>query len=288
MFECKIENTKNNVLKLTQNESDFQVYDIQGLNPPKAQINVSKVAGMDGSKFNSSKLAERNIVIYIKLNGNVEANRIYLYSFFNTKEWCRFYYKNGARSVYIEGFVETVEVTSFTNNEVMQVSILCPSPYFKAASEIIDDVSKAIAKFKFPFSINVNNPIVFSTIDNTRITDVYNNSETESGVIIEVDVRGTVNSLQIKNTQTGEKITLNYEFIKHDKIIINTNKGDKSIKLIRNGVESNIFTSIQKGSTFFQLSIGDNYFSYIVNGSATDDNDLIHIVFKHFTLYRGV
>lgn len=288
MFECKIENTKYNILTLTQNESDFQIYDIQGLNPPKAQINVSKVAGIDGSKFNSSKLEERNIVIYIKLNGDVERNRIYLYTFFPTKEWCKFYYKTGCRDVYIEGYVETVEVTSFTNNEVMQVSILCPAPYFKGAAEIVDDISKSLPKFKFPFYINENAPIPFSTLDSSRVTDVYNNSETESGVIVEVDIRGAVNSLQIKNTQTGETISLIYTFIKNDKIIINTNKGEKSIKLVRNGVETNIFTALQKNSAFFQLSIGDNYFSYIVNGSTTDDDELVHIVFKHFTLYRGV
>lgn len=286
MFECKIENTKNNILSLTQNESNFQIYNIEGLNPPKAQINFSKIAGIDGSRFNSSKLEERNIVIYIKLHGDIEANRLYLYRFFNTKEWCKFYYKNGSRDVYIEGYVETVEVTSFTNNEVMQVSIICPAPYFKSAEELVDDISKAIGKFKFPFSIE--NPIPFSTIDSSKITDVYNNSETTTGVIIEVDVQGEVNSFQIRNTETGEKIGLTYQFIKHDKIIINTNKTEKSINLRRDGVESNIFTAIQKDSTFFQLSIGDNYFSYIVNGSAQDDNDLLHIVFKHYTLYRGV
>ena len=72
MFECKIENKKNNILTLTQSEESFQVYDVQGLNPPKAQINNSKIAGIDGSKFNSSKLDERNInsddIIYIRPN----------------------------------------------------------------------------------------------------------------------------------------------------------------------------------------------------------------------------
>lgn len=288
MFECKIENLRNNILTLTQRESDFQVFDIQGLNPPKAQINVSKIAGIDGSRFNSSKLEERNIVLYVKLNGDIERNRLLLYTYFPTKEWCKFYYKNGCRDVYIEGYVETVEITSFTNNEVMQISIVCPNPYFKAAADIVDDISKALARFKFPFSIEVNEPVAFSTIDASRITDVYNNSETETGVIIEVNVRGSINSLEIKNTQTGESIKLTYPFIKYDTIIINTNKTEKSIKLIRNGVESNIFTSIRKGSTFFQLSLGDNYFSYLVNNDPNDDNELVHIVFKHNTLYRGV
>lgn len=286
MFVAKIENTKNQILTLTQDESRFQVYSIQGLNPPKAAINFSKVAGLDGGKFNSAKLDERNIVIYIKLNGDVEANRIYLYTFFNTKEWCKFYYKNGSRDVYIEGYVETAECDLFTNNEIMQISIICPNPYFKAMQEIVDDISKAIGAFKFPFSINISNPIPFSTIDTTKITNVYNDSETETGVTIEVDISNTINNLLIRNVSTGETFRLNYHFIENDKVIIDTNKGQKSITLIRDAIRYNIFTSIVKGSTFFQLAIGDNFFSYLADNGANDDS--IHITFKHYTLYRGV
>ena len=286
MFECKIENIKNNVLTLTQNESNFQVYNIQGLNPPKAQINSSKIAGMDGSKFNSARLDERNIVIYIKLNGDVEKNRLYLISFFNTKELCKFYYKNGSRDVYTEGYVENVDYDLFTNNEIMQISILCPNPYFKAMNEIVDDISKAIASFEFPFAIDTDDPIQFSTIDTSKVTNVFNDSDSETGLIVEIDLLGNVNSLEIVSVSTGETFKLNYQFRENDNIIIDTNKGKKSIVLIRNGIKSNIFTSIVKGSTFFQLAIGDNYFSYLADDGRSDD--LIHIVFKHYTLYRGV
>ncbi|MCQ2978207.1 MAG: phage tail family protein [Clostridia bacterium] len=286
MFVAKIENTKKQILTLTQNESQFQVYNIQGLNPPNAAINFSKVAGLDGSRFNSAKLEERNIVIYIKLNGDIEANRLYLYTFFNTKEWCKFYYKNGSRDVYIEGYVETAECDLFTNNEIMQISIICPNPYFKAMQEIVDDISKALAAFVFPFSINQNEPIAFSTIDTSKVTNVYNDSESETGVIIEIDVLGNVNTIMITNISSGETFKLSYSFMENDKVIIDTNVGEKSITLIRNGIKYNIFAAINKGSNFFQLSIGDNWFSYLVDDG--DNDNLIHIAFKHYTLYRGV
>lgn len=286
MFEAKIENIKGVILRLTQNESDFQVISITGLNPPKAQINISKIAGLDGGKFNSSKLEERNIVITLKLNGDVEKNRIKLYSFFNTKELCKFYYRNGSRNVYIEGYVETAEVNLFSQSEIMQISIICPNPYFKAMQEIVDDISKAFGAFEFPFAINIDEPIPFSTIDTSKVTNVFNNSESQTGVIIEIDILGNINSLEIKSVSTGKTFGLNYPFLENDKVIIDTNKGKKSIKLIREGLQYNIFTSIVKGSTFFQLSIGDNYFSYFADNGNSDDS--IHILFRHYTLYRGV
>lgn len=284
MFICKVENTRNNILTLTQNEDNFQVLKITGLNPPKAQINTTKMATLDGKKFNSSTLNERNIVITVKLNGDVEKNRIRLYSFFRPKEWCKFYYKNNSRNVFIEAYTENVECDLFTNNEIMQISLLCPEPYFKDVQEIIDDISKILSKFEFPFSIDEEG-IEFSTLDTSKITNAHNSSEMDTGVIIDIDIYSHIEKLLIKNTSTGETLTLNYQFQSNDKVTINTNKGHKSIKLVRNAETINIFSAIEKGSKFFRLNIGDNFFSYLADDGENDS--FVHIVFRRNTLYGG-
>ena len=285
MFICKVENTRNATLQLTQNDSNFQIIDIKGLNPPKAQINTTKIAGLDGSKFNSSTLNARNIVIKIKLNGDIEKNRIKLYSFFRVKEWCKFYYKNNTRNVFIEAYTETVECDLFTNNEIVQVSLICPKTYFESLEEIIDDISKVTALFEFPFAIEEEG-IEISVLEQSKITNIYNNSEEESGAIIEINIYGAVEKIQINNVSTGEIFTLEYQFQANDKVTIETNKGKKSIKLLRNAETINIFSAIDKKSKFFQLNIGDNLFSYLVEDGSKDS--LIHITFRRRTLYGGV
>lgn len=303
MFQAQIQNVKGDILTLSGDEEAYQIIGITGLNPPKAQINLSTMAGLDGATFNSSKLETRNIVITIKLNGAaefVEANRQKLYRYFPTKEWCKFFYKNAYRNVYIEGYVENLEVDLFQKGQTVQISIICPQPYFKAMNQIIDDISKVISAFKFPFafgSVGATNPdvpilsgtdnaIPFSLIETNRITDVYNDSESQTGVIIQITTLDNVNVIQIQNTLTGDVFILNYSFIENDVITINTNKGAKSVTLLRNGVTYNIFAAIQVGSTFFQLEIGDNFFSYIADGGASDNS--VNILFKHYTVYRGV
>lgn len=285
MFICKVENTRNAILQLTQNDTNFQIIDIKGLNPPKAQINTTKIAGLDGSKFNSSTLNTRNIVMKIKLNGDIEKNRIKLYSFFRIKEWCKFYYKNNSRNVFIEAYTEMVECDLFTNNEVVQISLICPDPYFKDIEEIIDDISKVTSLFEFPFAIEEEG-IEISVLEQSKITNIYNNSEQETGVIIEIDIYGIVEKIQINNVSTGEIFILDYQFQDKDKVIIETNKGKKSIRLLRNAETINIFSAFDKRSNFFQLNIGDNLFSYLVENGSKDS--LIHIIFKHRTLYGGV
>lgn len=285
MYEAKIENKNGEVFLLTGDEPRYQVIDITGLNPARAQINTVSTAGLDGAKFNSSKLNVKNIVITIKINGAAEQNRINLYNYFRAKEWCRFYYSNDSRDVFIDGYVEGVECGLFSRKEIMQISIICPSPYFNAMSEIIADISNTIKLFVFPFAINAGEPIAFSEYSEERITTVYNDSESEIGVLIEIVFGDTVDAIMIKNTRTGEEFELDYAFEVGDVVTIDTNKGQKNVYLMRDGEKINMFPALKKGSKFFQLAAGVNTFGYLADGA--EDKD-IRITFTYRNQYRGV
>lgn len=286
MYQASIENSRGETLVLTGNEPKYQLINIEGLNPPQAQVNLTDIAGMDGAKFNSSKLATRNLVLTLKINGDAEMNRLQLYNYFPTKEQVTFYYSNSSRDVQISGYVETCEVNPFSQSEEMQISIICPQPYFRAIEEVVADISNITGQFVFPFSINDGEPIAFSSYVSNQVTNVYNDSDLITGVIIEIDVEADVNQIVIRNTETGDSITLNYEFEADDRITINTNSGEKSLKLLRNGVTTNLFPALQRGSTFLQLMPGDNLLAYSVDSGAGDAN--VFITFTYFNIFRGV
>ena len=287
MFTARIENSNGELLTLTGYEPAYQVIYILGLNPPSAQLNLSTMVGLDGAKFNSSKLNTRNIVLTVRINGNVEQNRLNLYKYFPTKEPVKFYYQNDTLDVYIEGYVENVECDYFVNGEMAQISIVCPQPYFKSIDEIIADSSNTFAKFHFPFSINIDEPVVISTIDDNESIVINNASESSTGALINVDVKETINSIEIKNTTTGDDMTLNYAFQSGDLIVINTNKGSKSIVLIRGGVSYNLFAAMRQGSEFIQLRQGENVIDYTCDGGSTHD-EAVTITFRYSLCYRGV
>lgn len=287
MFTAKIENSNGEVLTLTGKEPIYQITNITGLNPPQAQINLSTIVGLDGAKFNSSKLNTRNLVLTVKINGNVEQNRLQLYKYFPTKEHCTFYYTNNSLDVYIEGYVENVECDYFTNSETAQISIICPQPYFKSIDEIIVDSSNVFAQFEFPFSIDIGDPVIISTIEDEDSIVVNNASESSTGAIITINILEAINSIELKNTVTGEDMVLDYSFAENDTIVINTNKGSKSITLIRGGVSSNLFSALQQGSDFIQLLQGVNRIDYICDDGDTD-NSAVKITFTFALIYRGV
>lgn len=281
MFTAQIANSNGESLTLSQNEQKWQIVSITGLNPPAAQINTTDIAGMDGARFNSSKLNVRNIVILLKINGNVEQNRQELYRFFKTKKDVTFYFSNN-RDVMISGVIETVECNLFENGETMQISIVCTNPYFKSLSETTVPVSNESALFEFPFSID--EPIPFSSYSEHNVTEIY--AETETGIVIEVDMIDDVNKIEIMNATTGDYLELAYQFLADDVLIVNTNTGAKSVILNRNGEKINLFSALDINSHFLQLESGLNRFEFAIDDGTKDED--VSIKFTYRKLYEAV
>lgn len=288
MYSAKIQKINGDTMILTGDEPAYQVISIQGLNPPSAQINVTPLYNVDGARFNSAKLQTRNIVLTIRINGEVEKNRLRLYQYFRTKEWCVFYYRNDSVDVSIQGYVESVECNIFSRSELAQISILCPYPYFQALAQEIADSDGITSVFVFPFTINLGEPVVISSIDpdSEGYMDVFNSSETDTGFTMEVEFRSNAGSFSATNVTSGEELNLTYDFEDGDSVIINTVKGQKSITLQRGAERTNIFTSLQPGSVFPQLMAGLNRFDFKVDG--VQDDQAVFVVIKYNNLYRGV
>lgn len=287
MFEAKLENSRGNMITLTGNEGAYQILSITGLNPPSAKLNTTAVAGMDGDIFNSARLNTRNIVITAKINGDVEENRQNLYRHCPTKEKVRFFFKNNSRDVYIDGYVENVECDLFTNDERMQISIICPRSYFMDMASSQVNGSSVHSLFTFPFTINNGSPIPISEYMLDNVIDLYNDSENEVGTVIDIDVVSDISSILIRNTGTGETFALTHAFEAGDHITIDTIKGQKSVTLLRDGVYTNLFSAMQRGSVFFQLQTGDNFFAYVVDGDASNNGDIM-VMFTYRKIFRGV
>lgn len=282
MFTLKIENRFGDVLELTHNKN-YVVTKIDGLDPPKAKINLSDIAGMNGSLFNSAKAETRNIVLTVLPQNPVERNRLALYKYAQVAQWCKIYYSNGSVDVQIEGYVETVEGSIFSRSQSFQISILCPQPYFEGLHEIYNDISSLISNFEFPFAIE-SSGIEFSYINHDVLSTVTNVGDVETGLSIYITARGEVVNPVIYDATSGGSIGLNITLQDRDQVIINTNSGSRSVKLIRGVTETNIIDKVTPNPTWFILNPGENIFSY----DADSGVDLMSIVFRHRTKYGGV
>lgn len=282
MYKLIVENEKGEQLELTHNPA-YTITSVDGLYPPSATINTAVSATLDGSKFNSSRVNNRNIVIELYIESPCEQNRIELYRYVKSKRHIKLYYSNGVRDVFIEGYVETVPINIFDQKQKVQISIICPSPFFKGVETNLIEFSSVNDLFEFPFDI-AEAGIEFSSLQLHVEKPIINGGDVVNGVEITLRSRGLVLNPKIYNTETKEYFILNFEMQAGDEITINTSVGNKFVALLRDGVETNIINKLQPGSTWLQLQPGDNVFTY----EADEYVENLYCVFVQTSLYEGV
>lgn len=284
-YQLLIENERGELLELTNNRN-YDIMSIEGTNPPTATINTVVIAGFDGSRFNSSRVEQRNIVIQLNVQQPCEANRIALYKFFAVKKPVRIWYRNGQRNVYIDGYVETFENNMWTDLQQPQISIICPSAFWRSASDTVARFSYSVALFEFPFSIPVGG-IEFSRLEilSTVSVDV---GEVDTGAtfIMRVlnDGQNIVKNPRIYNATTGEYFGIHYDLEGGDLLTINTNIGEKSVKLTRNGITTSLLSYRTTGSSWLYCPAGLNEISF----SADQHDELLDVTIVLTRKYAGV
>ena len=259
MFDLSVKNISGDVLRLTRNNS-YAITGVTGLTPVAANINTSTVGIYDGETYNSARLGYRNIVITLYFTHDVEKNRIKLYDYFQTKQFCTLYFSNDSRDVCISGYVETFECDLFSVSETAQISIICPNPYFKSVAEIVN-----------------------SSSEETTII-IPNNGDVPAGMDIVINFTGAVTNPVIRNAATGEYFRLNRDFVSDDVVTVNTRNGEKSVKLTHLGVDFNIINALDAGASWLQLRRGNNTLYF----NADSGVDHMAVTFKHTDLFAGV
>lgn len=282
MYNLTLKNKSGDTLTFNQVGGDFTITEIVGLNPADATINTSAMALVDGAKFVSSKVNMRTIDIAFVINHEAPKNRIEVYKVLKPKHPVEVLYSGDYRDVFIEGYVQSVNVDYFAMKQLVTVSILCTNPYFKQAQEMVNELSVIIGAFHFPFSITA--PVPFSYLDNNASLVINNQGDVETGMIIEIYARGSASNPKIFNYVTGEFIGINFNFITGDLITIDTRQGNKAITLLRNGVTSNQFNTLMVGSKWLQLEANESMFVAEAESNLAN----LNITFRHNNLFEGV
>lgn len=283
MFSLKIENSRGELFELTHNPN-YAVVRVDGLTYPSTTINTSGGASVDGTFYNSSRVDQRNIVITVVLQGDIETNRQQLYRIFAIKKPCTIYFKNKNRDVSIVGYVEVLEGDLFTMREQVQISIICPRPYFEDMDYIYAEMSTQWNGFEFPFDVPYGSAIPFSEIVEYPLVTINNKGDTDTGFVMNISFTGIITGLKIANTTTQQFMEFVYVFHAGDELTVDTRSGHMKCILQRGTDTYNILNWLSDDSTWLKLDYGDNEFTYTVD--AHQEN--VTIRFTATALYGGV
>lgn len=293
-------NPKGESLKLElfrPERSGLAIQKIEGLGPSKADINTGQLASTDGSLFASARVTERNIVVTLAMlfSPTIEAARLRTYRFFPIKKNIKLIVETDTRIAEIIGYVESNEPDIFSEQETAQISIICPDPYFyeEATEETVFSGVQPV--FEFPFSNESldEDLLEFGEIRlDTRAVLNYS-GDMDTGITITLHALGPVTEISLFNVNSRESIKINTDkialvtgksFDSGDDIILSTIKGNKYCHLLRNGVRTNIISAINKDADWFQVSTGENIFSFTAK---TGERNLI-VSFVYRNAYGGV
>lgn len=284
-------------------ETGIAVINVDGLGPSAGTINVTDIAGGDGSVFNSSRLQTKNITLTLeflhpnKLKKSIEEVRLFTYELFPVKKPIEFEVKTSNRHAKIFGYVESNDPSIFSRSESTEISIICPDPYFYAIDEngsFVEQFDSTKGGFTFAFS----NPqgrseLKFSEIISKEEKVISYSGDIPSGLVITVDVHGDVEMLRIAKTNTAEFISIDTslfnrygkgKLVSGDKLIINTNNRNKKVKLYRGGKEYNVLHTMSMDSSWINVTPGRNIFAY----STLTGIENLEITLDYNIMYEGV
>lgn len=292
-------NGQSLILELYHPErSGLIISNIEGLGPPKADINSAEVAMIDGGLFTSARMTQRNIVITLAMMFDplIEDSRLRTYTYFPVKKKVQLEIITDYRHAECEGYVESNTPVIFSKDETTQISIICPDPFFYELGDEVMAFSGVHPMFEFPFSNeSLSEPMLeFGDIRYDSRAVLHYVGDVDTGVFITVHVTaGTAEGITIWNTGTRERIIIDTKKIKRltditfgqgDDIEINTKVGEKYIRLLHDGHYYNIISCINKDADWFQLTTGDNTFAFVAD--AGDDN--LIVTFKYRNAYGGI
>jgi hypothetical protein len=274
------------------NALPFILSKFDGTGSVDTSLLMTKSPYQDGSTLQDVLLDKRVLTI----EGTICADSIekmYSYrqqlaSIFNPKlreGILRYENDNGVKEIkcIVEDGIEYKDKFDSSKKQTFAVSLICPNPYWLDEIDNRQDIAVWMGDFEFDLELS-DDGIEMEHRENSLIVNVNNVGDVDCAIRIEFTALATVVNPSLFNIYTQKYIKVKRTLHAGDKLVINTAFGNKKVNLIVNGVTSNVFNYIDLGSTFLQLTAGDNLFRY----DAESGIDNLDVSIYHRPQYIGV
>ncbi|MBE6075954.1 MAG: phage tail family protein [Clostridium lundense] len=256
----------------------------------KTTILTSKSPGQDGKTHHGTFLDERILPIEGAIVGDtledMYRKRQKLCSIFNPKIKGTLTYINNASEHVINCIVDSSPTFREQIDDMQEflIQFYCPNPFWMDLIEEKEEIALWVGDFHFPLIIPPEGIIMGHRVSNL-IVNAKNRGDVECGMRIEFKALATVVNPSLFDVYTRKYIKIKRTLNAGDKLVVNTNFGNKRVEMIRsNGVKQNVFYYIDLNSTFLQLAQGDNLFRY----DAEKGLDNLEMALYYKPLYIGV
>lgn len=170
------------------------------------------------------------------------------------------------------------------NNEVLCKFLIqgtCADPMFTKKLRQSALIASTIPKFHFPLIIPKNTGLIMGLREPSLLATINNGGDIDTGMLITFSCTSTVTNPVLLNVNTREFIKINKTIASGEQVIVSTSSGNKYIKGVTKGEESNYFKYLDFDSTWLQLHTGDNILKYDADNNVEGLEVLISFLPKY-------
>jgi len=264
---------------------------LDGVGRIRQTINTFRAPEQDGAFFISSSVDMRNITIEGQIVADsVDASfdhRRHLLRVFTPKQRGTLIYRDRQISCIVEeaGFSQgnRTPQNNIARAPAFFISLLCPSPFFEELNTIREELASWQGNFIFPLEI-VPPGIELGIRQPSQLIDIENIGDVPCGCEIVFRATGTLTNPELMNMDTGEFVRISATMTAGEEYRIFTHFAGKRVIHVVAGAETNAFPLLDVGSTFLQLSVGNNLLRY----DAATFMDLLEVSIFYRPQYLGV
>lgn len=266
---------KNNVLEsnlpLSTTTTDFYILDTVDWGVIEASHQEYKYIGQYGVTVVGHTLGTRDVEIKGWIIASTPAEmterKKQLNKFFNPLHLMTLFYSLYSLDFYCQKTIQYGKEHN-ENNEVIchwVVDGIAPDPFFKNVADSRFDASSIIGMFHFPLILTSNghDNLVFGKIVNTTTFSAYNTGHIPTGFRLTFYARGgSVTNPILTHIGKQEFIKINKTIEQGESVIIDTNRGSRSVIGVTNGIRQNWFMYKDLDSSWITLETGNNIMHY--------------------------
>lgn len=159
----------------------------------------------------------------------------------------------------------------YRNNELLtsfSIDAVANNPFFQSLEPISANITGWIKDFHFPYTNPVGSTFTFGHRSESKIVDLRNESEVETGMVIEFKaIGGTIVNPYLEDVNGKERLKVNCTLAANEVLSINTGFGEKSI--VNKTKNKNYLHLLDLSSDWLQMPVGLSSFKYGYDDTST-------------------
>ena len=277
------ENARGEKIRFPDENSPISIISFDGFGSMEFDVKTSQNSGQDGESWNNSTAEKRNLTITFDIQDDYQHQRDRLHSFFQPRSWGTVYYyeTEGGEGRKARYQVESLQIADYGVSRAGTLSLICPDPKFYALTDNLTELAVWEGLIEWP--LEIIEPFEVTRKVNSLIGNVVNPSAVPMGLTVTFRASGIVTNPSLYDANRQELMQVNTTMHAGDQIVITTGDGNKRVKLISGGVESNINNLMAYPPHWLQAQQGDNLYRY----NADDGIDSLSVSILSTQAYWG-